>query len=137
MYSVCNSSIMRSSSFRVTIIFSSFRLSCARVLGDRSRTERSFDGFLRFIAPRRWSTNSPCPLLSSELSARYSRSFALACSHCCRRGPRYYLRSQQKFQQNMKITCLGFHKIHKRKKSTEGPVVPTLGFKVIFYQNSL
>ena len=32
----------------------------------------------------------------------------------------------------MKITCLGFHKIHKRKKSTEGPVVPTLGFKVIF-----
>ena len=34
-------------------------------------------------------------------------------THCCRRGPRLDLSFQRKFQQNMKILCWGFHKMHK------------------------
>ena len=49
-------------------------------------------------------------------------------SHRSRRGPRFCLSSQQKFKQIMKIWCSGFHKINKRKKSTEGPTLLKLGF---------
>ena len=46
-------------------------------------------------------------------------------AHCSERGPRFDLSSQQKFQQNMKIWCMGFHKIHKWKKSSEGTTLLT------------
>ena len=49
-------------------------------------------------------------------------------AHCSRRGPRFDSSSQQKYQQNMKIWCLGFHKMYKRKKSAEGPTLLMLGF---------
>ena len=51
-------------------------------------------------------------------------------SHCCRRGPRLDLSFQRKFQQNMKILCWGFHKMHKWKWLTEGPTLLILGFLV-------
>ena len=38
---------------------------------------------------------------------------AIERAHLSRRGPRFDLDFQQKFQQNMKIGCLGFHKIYK------------------------
>ena len=34
-------------------------------------------------------------------------------AHCCRRGPRFDLSSQQKYQLNMKLGCWGFHQMHK------------------------
>ena len=34
-------------------------------------------------------------------------------THCCRRGPMLDLSFQRKFQQNMKLGCWGFHKMHK------------------------
>ena len=57
------------------------------------------------------------------------------CTHRCRRGRRFVLSSQQKFQQNMKICCKGIHKIHKWKYSTEGPTLVILGFLAIFGKN--
>ena len=42
-------------------------------------------------------------------------------THLSRSGRRFDLSWRWKFQQNMKIRCWGFHKIHERKKSVEGP----------------
>ena len=52
----------------------------------------------------------------------------ISTAHLSRRGPSFDLSFQQKFQQNMKIGCLGFHKIYKWKKSTEGSTLLMLGF---------
>ena len=49
-------------------------------------------------------------------------------AHCTRRGHRLDLGSQRKFQQIMKIGWLGFHKINKRSKSTEGASLKIVGF---------
>ena len=54
--------------------------------------------------------------------------FELNTPHCASGGHRLDLRSQQIFQQIMKIWCLGFHKINKRKKSTGGPTLLIVGF---------
>ena len=87
--------------------------------------------FLRDTAPKSRPINFP-PLLSfppSSTRPDSAKNFSLPFQpHCSRRGPRFDLSSQQKFQQNMKIWCLGFHKMYKRKKSAEGPTLLMLGF---------
>ena len=42
-------------------------------------------------------------------------------THCSGRGSGFDLSSQSKFQQNMFIWCLDYHKIHKWKSSGKGP----------------
>ena len=71
-----------------------------------------------------------CPLcFSFHLSILYSIFLA----HCSRRGPRFDLSSQQKFQQKMKIWCLGFPKMYKRKKIYRGTYTADVGVLGHFY----
>ena len=69
----------------------------------------------------------PVKALEKAIQVKLQTCF-LSIAHRSRRGPRLDLSYQQKFQQIMKIRCLGFHKMYKRKKSAEGPTLLMLGF---------
>ena len=73
-------------------------------------------------------------IILSHLSFHISQ---LTQAHRSRRGPRFDLSSQRKFEEYMKIWCYSFHKMHKRKKSTEGTTLLKIGFLAIFGKNRL
>ena len=88
----------------------------------------------RKIPDRTADSGVPCPplLRNSRPRGRKEGNFM---THLSRSGPRFDLSYYHKIEQNMKIGCLGFHKMYKRKKSTEGPKLLILGFQVFFHQN--